>query len=59
MNGYVYETTPYGVERIGDQFAVRQMWWGKTISTHSSREEADRACVDEARFQGCLKRRKV
>ena len=53
---YYYETTPYGVEQKGKKFAVVQSWWGKTISTHKTRELADEACIEEARAQGCLRR---
>ena len=54
MGDYYYETTPYGVEKRGRKFVVRQCWWGKDISTHKTQEEADAACMDEAKRQGCL-----
>lgn len=56
MSDYIYETTPYGVEKRGRKFVVRQCWWGKDISTHKSQEEADAACIEEARRAGCLTR---
>lgn len=56
MTDYIYETTPYGVEKRGRKFVVRQCWWGKDISTHKSQEEADAACIEEARRAGVLKR---
>lgn len=59
MNDYVYETTPYGVQESKGKFLVRQMWWGKTISEHATRDEAQDACVQVAREQGYLKRIKV
>jgi hypothetical protein len=55
----MYETTPYAVQEKGGKFTVEQMWWGKVISTHDSREEAEAACIEEARFQGCLKKVRV
>jgi hypothetical protein len=56
---YCYETTPYGVEKRGRRFVVRQTWWGKDISTHKTQAEADEACVEEARKAGCLRRFKI
>lgn len=56
---YAYETTPYGVEKRGRKFVVVQSWWGKDISTHKTQEEADTACIEEARRRGCLRRFKV
>lgn len=52
----VYETTPYGVKERGGKFVVEQMWWGKTISTHATRDEAQEACIQIAREQGYLKK---
>ncbi len=59
MDGELYETTPYGVMEIKGSFCVRQMWWGKTISTHKTRDEAQKACMEEARARGYLKRVRV
>ena len=60
MPDFIFETTPYAVQPApGKKFAVVQMWWGKTISTHDTRDEAEAACIEEARFQGCLKRVRV
>jgi hypothetical protein len=56
---YYYETTPYGVEQRGKKWAVRQCWWGKDISLHKTREEADEACIAEARRTGCLTRHRL
>ena len=56
---YYYETTPYGVEKRGRMWAVRQCWWGKDISLHKSEAEAEAACVEEARRRGCLTRHRV
>lgn len=56
MADYVYETTPYGVEKRGRKFVVRQMWWGRDISAHKTQDEADAACMDAARLAGCLSR---
>lgn len=53
---YCYETTPYGVEKRGRKFVVRQMWWGKDISTHKTQAEADAACIEAARKDGLLRR---
>lgn len=54
MSDYYYETTPYGVEKRGRKFVVTQCWWGRDISTHKTQEEADAACIEEARSRGCL-----
>lgn len=59
MSDYIYETTPYGVEKRGRKFVVRQCWWGKDISSHKTQEEADAACIEEARRMGCLTRMRV
>lgn len=56
---YAYETTPYGVEKRGKKFVVRQAWWGKDISTHKTKDEAEAACVEEARKAGVLRRFRV
>ena len=53
---YAYETTPYGVEKRGRKFVVRQAWWGKDISAHKTQGEADAACIEAARAAGCLRR---
>jgi hypothetical protein len=59
MAEYGYETTPYRVDKRGGSFFVRQEWWGKDISSHATQEEADAACIDEARKAGCLQRFKL
>ena len=56
---FYYETTPYGVAKRGKKWAVWQSWWGKDISLHKSQEEAEAACVEEARRRGCLVRHRV
>jgi hypothetical protein len=56
---YAYETTPYGVEERGRKFVVRQVWWGKDISTHKTQAEADAACIEAARQAGLLRRVKL
>lgn len=50
-----YETTPYSVEKKGRRWTVRQAWWGREISSHASEEAAERACIEEARRNGCLR----
>jgi hypothetical protein len=59
MSDYYYETTPYGVDKRGRKFVVVQYWWGKDISTHKTNDEAQAACVEEARKAGCLRRVKL
>jgi hypothetical protein len=59
MDEYLYETTPYAVEKRGRKFVVRQTWWGKDISTHKTPEEADAACIEAARLAGVLRRFKA
>ena len=56
---FYYETTPYGVEQRGKKWAVVQSWWGKDISLHKTRDEADAACLEEARIRGCLTRHRL
>jgi len=52
-----YETTPYGVEKIGDKYVVKQTWWDKIMSGEfDTREEAQAACVEIARSAGSLRR---
>jgi hypothetical protein len=59
MSDVVYETTPYGVVEKNGKFLCEQMWWGKTISTHATREEAQAAVIEAARNAGNLKRVRV
>lgn len=59
MSSYYYETTPYGVKQDGDGFVVEQMWWGKVLSRHATREDAESNCLEIARDQGYLRKVRV
>jgi len=53
-----YETTPYAVEKVSDQYFVRQTWWGKNVAGPFGTEcEARDAVIEEARRNRCLKTR--
>ena len=55
----IIETTPFGIERRGEKYFVRQMWWNKDIEEFDSAEEAQEGLERIARKAGALRKRYI
>ena len=58
--GWMAETTPYGVTQTEGGYAVKQIWWDQIVSpVYKTEEEAREELVKIAKERGCYRRVRV